>query len=219
MRRAVSRFFLAGALLGLYEEGACNAADDPSAASSMGTPTPLMPKPGHGQRAGGNDGAHIAFVQVGAHAGHVAHVIAHIVGNDGGVAGVVLGDAGLHLAHQVGAHVGRFGEDAAAHTGEQSHAGSAHAEGKHVAGDVLDQKIGGGHGATVVYQNLRKKYQMERSRRPRPTTVKPMTLPAENATRRPLVQAVLGGVGGAAVGHGGRFHADEAGQAAEKSRL
>ena len=41
-------------------------------------------------------------------------------------------------------------------------------------------------GATVVYQNLRKKYQMERSRRPRPTTVKPMTLPAENATRRPL---------------------------------
>ena len=33
---------------------------------------------------------------------------------------------------------------------------------------------------------LRMKYQIVRSRRPRPTTVKPMTVPASKATRRPL---------------------------------
>ena len=32
------------------------------------------------------------------------------------IPGVVLGDAGLYLAHQVRAHVGSLGEDAAAHT-------------------------------------------------------------------------------------------------------
>lgn len=38
----------------------------------------------------------------------------HQVSDDGGVARVVLGDARLHLAHQVRAHVGRLGVDAAA---------------------------------------------------------------------------------------------------------
>ena len=40
-------------------------------------------------------------------------------------------------------------------------------------------------GSTAVYQKRRKKYQNDRSKSPRPTTVKPMTLPAEKATRRP----------------------------------
>ena len=90
---------------------------------------------GHAQRRGRDDGANIGLVQVGAHTGHVAHVVAHVVGDGGGVPGVVLGDTGLHLAHQVGAHVGGLGEDAAAHTGEQSHEGGAHAEHDHGAGD------------------------------------------------------------------------------------
>ena len=53
---------------------------------------------------------------------------------------------------------------------------------------------------------------MEMSSMPRPTTVKPMTEPEEKATRRPLVQALRGGLGGTGVGVGGDLHADEAGQ-------
>ena len=103
-------------------------------ASAMGIASArsgLLPEKAIGPSAdGGSDAADIGLIKIGAHAGHVAHVVAHVVGNDGGVAGVVLGDAGLHLAHEVGAHVGRLGEDAAAHAGEQGHGGSAHAEGE-----------------------------------------------------------------------------------------
>ena len=61
----------------------------------------------------------VALEQVGGHAGAVADVVAHVVGDGGGVAGVVLGDARLDLAHEVGADVGRLGEDAAADAEEQ----------------------------------------------------------------------------------------------------
>ena len=37
----------------------------------------------------------------------------------------------------------------------------------------------------MVYQKRRKKYQKDRSINPRPTTVKPMTDPAEKATFKP----------------------------------
>ncbi len=57
---------------------------------------------------------HIGLEQVGGHAGAVADIVADIVGDHRGVAGVVLGDARLDLADQIGADVGRLGEDAAA---------------------------------------------------------------------------------------------------------
>jgi hypothetical protein len=71
-----------------------------------------------GQHHGGDHGYHIGLEQVGRHAGAVAYIIAHIVGDHRRVAGVVLGDAGLYLAHQVGAHIGALGEDAAPETRE-----------------------------------------------------------------------------------------------------
>lgn len=46
-------------------------------------------------------GVHPAMPARAARAAHAA-----LTGNHGGVAGVVLGDILLHLAHQVGAHVG-----------------------------------------------------------------------------------------------------------------
>src|SRR3712207_7388001 len=52
--------------------------------------------------------------QVGGHAGAVADVVPHVVGDHGGVAGVVLGDRPLDLADQVGPDIGRLGEDAPA---------------------------------------------------------------------------------------------------------
>ncbi len=61
----------------------------------------------------------VRLEQVGGHAGAVADVVAHVVGDRRRVAGIVLGDAGLDLADEVGADVGRLGEDAAADAQEQ----------------------------------------------------------------------------------------------------
>ncbi len=62
----------------------------------------------------GDDGHRVGLEQVGRHAGAVADVVAHVVGDHRRVARVVLGNAGLDLAHEVGADVGTLGEDAAA---------------------------------------------------------------------------------------------------------
>ena len=70
----------------------------------------------------------VALEQVGGHAGAVADVVAHVVGDGGRVAGVVLGDAGLDLADEVGADVGGLGEDAAADPQEQGEQRAAEAE-------------------------------------------------------------------------------------------
>ena len=83
------------------------------------------------QQHGGDDGHRVGLEQVGGHAGAVAHVVAHVVGDHGGVAGVVLGDAGLDLAHQVGADVGALGEDAAAEPGEDRDQRAAEAQRHH----------------------------------------------------------------------------------------
>src|SRR6185437_16384972 len=66
--------------------------------------------------------------QVGGHAGAVADVVAHVVGDGGGVARVVFRDAGLDLADQVTTHVGGFGEDAAAYPHEHGQQRGAESE-------------------------------------------------------------------------------------------
>ena len=87
-------------------------------------------------RGHGRDG--VGLEEVGGHAGAVADVVAHVVGDDGRVARVVLGDARLDLADEVGAHVGGLGEDAAADAREHADEAAAEAEadeGGDVAGD------------------------------------------------------------------------------------
>ena len=66
--------------------------------------------------------------EVGATAGAVADVVADEVGDDGRVARVVLGDAGLDLADEVGADVGGLGVDTTAELGEQGDEAGAEAE-------------------------------------------------------------------------------------------
>ena len=66
--------------------------------------------------------------EVGAAAGAVADVVADEVRDDAGVARVVLGDAGLDLADEVGADVGGLGVDAAAELGEEGDERGAEAE-------------------------------------------------------------------------------------------
>ena len=70
----------------------------------------------------------VRLEQVGGHAGAVADVVAHVVGDGRGVARVVLGDALLDLADQVGADVGGLGEDAAADPHEHREQRGAEAE-------------------------------------------------------------------------------------------
>src|SRR5271157_4710417 len=70
----------------------------------------------HGANALGGGG----FEEVGASAGAVAYIIAHQVGDHGGVARVVLGEACLDLAHQVSAHVGGLGVDPAAQLSKEA---------------------------------------------------------------------------------------------------
>ena len=91
------------------------------------------------QRGDQRDG--VRLEQVGGHAGAVAHVVADVVGDGGGVARVVLGDVLLDLADQVGADVGGLGEDAAADTHEHGEQGGTEAEAlEHVRGLVLEQQ-------------------------------------------------------------------------------
>ncbi len=92
---------------------------------------------GHHHR--GGHGGDVGVKQVSAHAGHVAHVVAHVVGDDGGVARVILGDAQLHLSGQVGRHVGGLGEDAAACLGKQRQGAGAKGEAQQHAGLPSDE--------------------------------------------------------------------------------
>ena len=70
----------------------------------------------------------VGLEQVGGHAGAVADVVADVVRDGRGVARVVLGDAGLDLADQVGADVRGLGEDATADTHEHGEQGATEAE-------------------------------------------------------------------------------------------
>ena len=86
----------------------------------------------------------VALEQVRGHARAVTDVVADVVGDRRRVPRVVLGDALLDLAHEVGADVGRLGEDAAAHPHEQRDEGPAEPEadedrGAHVLEDHDDQ--------------------------------------------------------------------------------
>ena len=70
----------------------------------------------------------VRLEEVRRHAGAVTDVVAHVVGDGGRVARVVLGDVLLDLADEVGADVGGLGEDAAADPHEHGEHGGAEAE-------------------------------------------------------------------------------------------
>ena len=102
---------------GLDEEAADDRGDDRDAAEHQRVDD------GVDRRAADHQGAErhgrdqrdgVGLEQVGGHAGAVADVVADVVGDHRRVARVVFRNAGLDLAHQVGADVGALGEDAAA---------------------------------------------------------------------------------------------------------
>ncbi len=86
---------------------------------------------------GRDDGHLVGLENVFGHPAKVAHVVTHQVGDDGRIARVVLGDASLDLAHQVGAHVSGLGIDAAAHAHEHGQQGATEAKAQqHLRGVV-----------------------------------------------------------------------------------
>ena len=108
----------------LDEEGTDHRGDDAGAANNQRIQHHLAGQYGiareedRGQDHSGHDGHRIGLEQISRHAGAVANIVAHVIGDGGGVAGVILGDAGLDLAHQITADIGALGEDATAKTGE-----------------------------------------------------------------------------------------------------
>ncbi len=81
------------------------------------------------QHHGRHDRHRIGLEQVGRHAGAVADIVTDIVGNGRRIARIVLGNARLDLADEVGADVGALGEDAAAETREDRDQRGAEAQG------------------------------------------------------------------------------------------
>src|SRR5207249_12265964 len=71
--------------------------------------------------------------QIRAAPGAIPHVVPHEVRDHRRVAGIVLRDPRLDLAHQVGAHVGGLGVDAAAELGEQRDRKSTRLNSSHVS--------------------------------------------------------------------------------------
>ena len=136
-----------------------------------------------------------------------AHVVAHVIGNGGGVPGIILGDAGLHLAHQVRAHVGGLGVDAAAHSGEQGHKGGTHT--------VHDHDVAQRH--RVIHAKGIAQQEEPHSDIQHPQANHGKAHDRAGGERHPqaLVQALGGGLGGTGIGVGRNLHADEARQHGE----
>ena len=71
-----------------------------------------------GQDHGGHNGHRIGLEQISGHAGAVAYIVTHVIGDCSRIAWVVLGDTGFHLANQITADVSTFGEYTSAQTGK-----------------------------------------------------------------------------------------------------
>ena len=154
-------------------------------------------------------GAAIALVEVGTHTGHVAHVVAHVVGNGCGVARVVLGDVGLHLTHDVGTHVGSLRVDTATHTGKQGLRRSTHTEGQHRGGDG-DEAVA----LVEIVQYNKPDGDVEQTETHHRET--------HHGTRtegnlQTCIQTLTGSVGRTGRGVGGGLHAEETCQSGEET--
>ena len=155
----------------------------------------------HHRRAQGDD---IGFEQVGRHAGAVADIITDVIGDDAGVAVVVLIEAEFVLADHVGPHVGGLGEDAAAQPREDRDQRGAEAQ-RHQRID--DRTRSGLHAARRQHVEIagdgEQREPGDEHPRHRARTERHGQALLEPGTRR---------FGGADVGADRDVHADEAGR-------
>ena len=135
-KAAVKRAHDPGARAEPHEPGADHGGDDRDCAEHerIQHKTQLPREQQAAEQHGGNRGDGVGLKQVRRHAGAIADVVPDVVGNHGGVARIVLRDARLYLADQIGAHVCGLGVDAAAKAGKDTD--QAGAEGQ------PDQRLG-----------------------------------------------------------------------------
>ena len=156
----------------------------------------------HAQQHHGDRGDRVGLEQVRGHAGAVADVVADVVGDHGRVARVVLGDARLDLAHDVGADVGALREDAAAQAGEHRDQRAAEAE--------ADQRV---HGVLLVDVEEERQHAVVAgdAEQREPDHEHPGDGAAAERDVERRADAAAGGFGDAGVGPHRDVHADEAG--------
>ena len=127
-------------LVGLDHEDADDAGDEVDGEDDEREEDALESEDGV-ERGAEDHGAYVfgggGFEDVRAAAGAVADVVADEVRDDGGIAGIVFGDAGFDLADEVGAYVGGLGVDAAAELGEERNERGAEAEADQLVGNGL----------------------------------------------------------------------------------
>ena len=144
----------------------------------------------------------VGLEQVGGHAGAVADVVAHVVGDHRRVARIVLRDAGLDLADDVGADVGALGEDAAAEAGEDGDQRAAEAEADERVDGVLLVDVEEEREHAVVAGDAEQREAGDEHAGDRAAAEGDVERRADPAARR---------LGDAGVGPHGHVHADEAG--------
>ncbi len=160
----------------------------------------------HAEQHHGDRGDRVGLEQVGRHAGAVADVVADVVGDRRGVARIVLGDAGLDLADEVGADIGGLREDAAAEPREHRDQRAAEAE--------PDQRVNGRLGAVVEERGQRAVVAGDADQR-EPDHEQPGDRPAAEGDAQRRRDPAAGGLGHARVGAHRDVHADVAGRARE----
>ena len=147
--------------------------------------------------------ADVGFVNVGTHPGDVTHIVADVISDDAGIAWIVFGNAGFNLADQIGTDISGFGEDAAAHPGEQGDGGRAHRKAPDTGNGLrIDRELGGQPGEKQAQPDQAETGDRQAHHR---ATV-------EGHQQRLAGAVVTGGGGGADIGLGGGFHADQPGQ-------
>ncbi len=153
----------------------------------------------------GADSYDIGFEQVGCHARAVAHVVAHVVGDNGRVARVVLGNSCFDLAHQVGPDICRLGKDPAAQTREDRDERCSECQrGKRLDNGAVIAADGVASHVDQIVVEHRDGEQREAGHQHAGDRTGP------EGQRQPLLQTLLGGSGGADVGADRDVHPDEA---------
>ena len=155
---------------------------------------------------GGHDGHGVGFEQVGSHTGAVAHVVAHVVGDHGGVAGVVFGNAGFNLTHKVGTDVSALGEDAAAQTSEDGNQARTESQ----TDQRLDRVVEVGVGSSRADQHSHVAGHAEKAQTDHEHARDGAALEGDVKS---FGDALAGCLSGANVGLDGNVHADEAASA------
>ena len=149
----------------------------------------------------------VGLEEVGRHARAVADVVTDVVGDHGRVPRVVLGDAGLDLADEIGTDVGGLREDATAKPGE---------DGDQRATERQPEEVVDG-GLRVVVERAREEPVVPGDAEETETDdEEPRHRPGPECDLECRGDALAGRLGGACIRAHGDVHADEAGRRREQ---